>query len=240
MVSMSKQTVALVTGANKGLGLEIARQLGKQGITVVMGARSLEKAQNAAKELQAEGIDAHPVQLDVTRAEDIAALPKFFADKFGGLDILVNNAGVSFDFVGEKTGDMLRRTYETNVIGPFEITRALLPLLKASPAGRIVNQSSVLGSLTAISSGQGGAFAVPGYCSSKAALNMLTVIAALDLKDTKVKVNAAHPGWVQTDMGGKDATLHVTDGAKTAVALATLPEDGPTGGYFHLGKTLPW
>jgi len=237
---MSKQRVALVTGANKGLGLEIARQLGAQGITVVLGARSVEKAQGAAQQLQTEGIDAHALQLDVTSAKDISALPNYFAEKFGGLDILVNNAGVVLDFEGDKTGDVLRRTYETNVIGPYEITRVLLPLLKASPAGRIVNQSSILGSLAAISSGQGGSFAVPGYCSSKSALNMLTVIAALDLKGTNVKVNAAHPGWVKTDLGGKDALLDVKEGAKTAVTLATLPEDGPTGGYFHDGKTLPW
>jgi len=237
---MSKQKVALVTGANKGLGLEIARQLGAQGITVVLGARSVEKAQEAAQKLQTEGIDAHALQLDVTRAEDIAALPDYFTGKFGGLDILVNNAGVVLDFEGEKTGEVLRRTYETNVIGPFEITRVLLPLLKASPAGRVVNQSSILGSLAAVSKGQGGSFAVPGYCSSKSALNMLTVIAALDLKGTNVKVNAAHPGWVKTDLGGKDALLDVTEGAKTAVTLATLPDDGPTGGFFHDGKTLPW
>lgn len=237
---MSEERVALVTGANKGLGLEISRQLAAKGIIVVLGARSLEKATAAAKQLESEGLRAYPVQLDVKSEKDIVALPEFFKSRFGRLDILVNNAGVNHDFESEVTGETLRKTYEANVIGPYEITRALLPLLKQSPAGRIVNQSSILGSLTTISSGQGGSFATAAYCSSKAALNMLTVISAQQLADTKVKVNAAHPGWVKTDMGGKNAQLDVTEGAKTAVELATLPEDGPTGGYFHLGKTLPW
>lgn len=237
---MSEKKIALVTGANKGLGLEIARQLGQQGITVVVGARDLAKATAAARELTAQGVDAHALKIDVTSAADIAALPGYFQEKFGGIDILVNNAGVNLDFEGEVTADTLRRTYEANTIGPFEITRVLLPLLKASPAGRVVNQSSILGSLSSIAGGYGGAFATPSYCSSKSALNMLTVIHALQLKDTNVKVNAAHPGWVQTDMGGANAPMNVVDGAKTAVELATLPPDGPTGSYQHLGKTLPW
>jgi NAD(P)-dependent dehydrogenase (short-subunit alcohol dehydrogenase family) len=237
---MSKSKIALVTGANKGLGFEIARQLGQMGITVVVGARTLEKAREAAEILVTEGLNAHPVKLDVTNPKDIHALAGFFADAFGQLDILVNNAGVNYDFEGDVTGETLRRTYEANVIGPYEVTQALLPLLKASPAGRIVNQSSILGSLAQISGGQGGAWATAGYCSSKAALNMLTVVAAVQLKETHVKVNAAHPGWVKTDMGGKDAHLEVSEGAKTAVRLATLPDDGPTGGFFHMEKTLPW
>lgn len=240
LLGMSKSRIALVTGANKGLGLEIARQLGQLGITVVVGARSLEKARNATEILVSEGLNAHPVKIDVTDAKDIQALPGFFADTFGQLDILVNNAGVNYDFDGEVTGDTLRRTYEANVIGPYEITQALLPLLKSSTAGRVVNQSSILGSLTTIASGQGGSFATSAYCSSKAALNMLTVVAAAQLEETRVKVNAAHPGWVKTDMGGKDAQLEISDGAKTAVRLATLPDDGPSGGFFHMDKTLPW
>jgi NAD(P)-dependent dehydrogenase (short-subunit alcohol dehydrogenase family) len=237
---MATKKVALVTGANKGLGLEIARQLAQQGITVVTGARDEEKARTAADQLKGEGLDVYPVKLDVTNAEDIANLPKLFQEHFGQLDILVNNAGANYDFEGDVTADTLRRMYETNVIGPFAITKALLPLLKASPAGRIVNQSSMLGSLALMSKGQGGAFMTPGYTTSKAALNMLTVVTAQELKGTNVKVNAAHPGWVQTDMGGKNAPLSVEEGAKTAVALATLDENGPTGAFLHKGKPLPW
>jgi NAD(P)-dependent dehydrogenase (short-subunit alcohol dehydrogenase family) len=237
---VATKRVALVTGANKGLGFEIARQLAQKGVTVVLAARDENKAQAAVNKLKSDGLDVHPLKLDVTSAEDIAQLPSFFEKNFGQLDILVNNAGVSYDFEGDITADTLRRTYETNVIGPFAITKALLPLLKASPAGRIVNQSSILGSLALMSKGQGGEFAKPGYTTSKAALNMLTVIAAQDLKNTKVKVNAAHPGWVQTDLGGKNAPLSVEEGAKTAVDLALLDENGPTGIFVHKGKPLPW
>jgi NAD(P)-dependent dehydrogenase (short-subunit alcohol dehydrogenase family) len=152
----------------------------------------------------------------------------------------VNNAGIS-PAGRPETLELLREIYETNVFGQFAVTQALLPLLKASPAGRIVNQSSILGSIAFISSGQAGAtWTQPSYTSSKAALNMLTVVQALQLKDTNVKVNAAHPGWVKTDMGGSGAALEIPEGAKTAVALATLPPDGPTGTYTHLGETLPW
>ena len=241
-MSTHSSKVALITGANKGLGLEIARQLGQQGITVVLGARQ-GRADEAAAQLRAEGLDAHPVPLDVTSAADVAALPAFFAEKFGRLDILVNNAGVQHDFGqenGEVSVDSLRQTYEANVFGPFAITQALLPLLRAAPAGRIVNHSSILGSIATISQGGGGAWTTPGYTSSKAALNMLTVVAAQQLAGTNIKVNTAHPGWVATDLGGPDAPLSPAEGARTAVRLALLPADGPTGGYFHQEQTLPW
>lgn len=235
--------VALVTGANKGLGLEIARQLGKQGIRVVIGARDLAKGEAAAETLRAaEGIDARAVRLNVTNENDVAALPDYFKDNFGQLDILVNNAGVQHDFdAADVTVDTLRQTFEANVFAPYAITQALLPLLKNAPAGaRIVNHSSILGSLTVVGKGQGGEWTTAAYTSSKAALNMLTVVAAYQLKNTNVKVNAAHPGWVKTDLGGAAAPLDVSEGAKTAVRLATLPPDGPTGGFFHGDKSLPW
>ncbi len=235
---MSEKKVALVTGANKGLGFEIARQLGKQGITVVLGARG-DKAKKAAATLKAEGIDAHPLTLEVTNAADIAALPGYFEKTFGRLDILVNNAGVNLDPEGDSV-DVLRRTYEVNVFAPYAITKALLPLLEKSPSGRVVNQSSILGSLETVSSGGAGKWLVPAYSSSKAALNMLSVAMAQGLKDTKVKVNAAHPGWVKTDMGGQEAPLSVEEGAKTAVLLATLPPDGTRGTFTHAGKELAW
>jgi NAD(P)-dependent dehydrogenase (short-subunit alcohol dehydrogenase family) len=233
--------VALITGANKGLGLEIARQLGQQGVTVVIGARDEAKGKAAAEILRGEDIDAHAVKLEVTNADDVAALPAYFQQKFGRLDILVNNAGVMLDQSGT-TADNLRKTYEANVIAPYVVTEALLPLLKASPAGRIVNHSSILGSLTIIGTSDqiSDDFLAPAYLSSKTALNMLTVIAARQLKDTKIKINSAHPGWVKTDMGTDAAPMDVTDGAKTAVRLALLLEDGPTGGFFHLSDTLPW
>lgn len=238
---MHNKKVALITGANKGLGLEIARQLGQQNITVVLAARDEAKAQTAAASLAAEGLDAHAVKLDVTAAADIAALPEFFQAKFGRLDILINNAGIQLDS-GGITPENFRQTYETNVIAPYFITETLLPLLKAAPAGRIVHHSSIMGSMTVIGAPDQipADFLAPAYCSSKAALNMLTVITARLLEGTNVKINAAHPGWVKTDMGTDRAPLEVPAGAKTAVELALLPEDGPNGGFFHLGRPLPW
>ena len=231
--------VALITGANKGIGLEIARQLGKQGITVVLGARDAARGQQAADTLKAEGIDAHTVKLEVTGEADIAALPAYFEQNFGRLDILVNNAGVLPDLQGV-TAQGFRDGYESNVIAPYFITQALLPLLQASPAGRIVNHSSILGSITLNGSGDlPNDWLLPIYNSSKAALNLLTAQQAAKTKSTALKVNAAHPGSVKTDMNTQ-GELTVEEGAKTAVRLATLPEDGPTGGFFHFNDTLAW
>lgn len=236
----TQNKVALITGANRGIGLEIARQLGKLGITVVVSARGQTKASEAAAELCGEGIDAHAVKLDVTDSADVAALPAYFREKFGRLDILINNAGVALDSPGPATVDTLRATFETNTIAPYAIIRILLPLLRESPAGRIVNHSSILGSLATVSSGAAGDWATPGYTSSKAALNMLTVVMALELKGTNIKVNSAHPGWVQSGIGGENAPLSAAEGARTAVTLATLPDNGPSGGFFHLDEILPW
>ncbi len=234
--------VALITGAYKGLGLEIARQLGRENITVVIGARDASKGDAAVATLRSEGLDAHFVPLDVTSEAHIAALPAFFADNFGRLDILVNNAGVNNANVGggkETTAQILRDVLEANTVAPFAITQSLLPLLLASPAGRIVNHSSILGSITEVGN-MSPDWLGEAYTSSKAALNMLTAVQAKKLAGTKVKVNAAHPGWVKTDMGGDNAPLGVSEGAKTAVTLALLPDDGETGGFFHAGKRLPW
>ncbi len=246
---MSEQAkkVALISGANKGIGLETARQLGKLGITVLLGARDLERGEKAAAELAAEGIDARAVKLDVVNAADIAAVAAKIEKEFGVLDILVNNAGVMTEaMAGNKTSTTeettLRDTFESNFFAVVAVTQALLPLLKKSEAGRIVNVSSILGSLTL--------HATPGspisktksfaYNTSKTALNSFTIHLADELKRTKIKVNSAHPGWVKTDLGTDAAPMNVVDGAKTEVQLATLPESGPTGGYFHLGETLPW
>jgi NAD(P)-dependent dehydrogenase (short-subunit alcohol dehydrogenase family) len=237
---MTQKTVALITGANKGLGLEIARQLGKQGLIVVLGARDEAKGSAAAGDLRKQDLDAHAVKLDVTNKDDVAKLPGFFTEKFGRLDVLVNNAGIAEWQTNDV--DSFRRTFETNFFGVVAVTYALLPLLQASPAGRIVNQSSVLGSLTSLQKNPDmfGNFVNPSYTSSKAALNGFTVALAHKARGTALKVNSAHPGWVQTDLGGKEAPMQVVDGAKTAVTLATLPADGPSGAFFHLGDPLPW
>lgn len=239
--------VALITGANKGIGLETARQLGKQGITVLVGARDKAKSERAAEMLQHEGVDARPLKLDVTKPEDRRDAVEFIRKHFGRLDILVNNAGIAFDqWTGNTTSATspakLRDTFETNVFAPVALTQELLPLLRRSAAARIVNLSSIMGSLTLHSDASSPIYhSKPfAYDASKSALNAFTIHLAHELRNTGIKVNSAHPGWVKTDMGGDNAPMDVVDGAKTSVALATLPEDGPTGAYIHLGKTLPW
>lgn len=237
---MTTKTVALVTGGNRGLGLEIARQLGQQGMLVVIGARELPKGEAAAEALRAEGLDARAVKLDVASERDIAALPAFFRTTFGRLDVLVNNAGVAL-WEGDDL-ETFRRTFEANVFGVVAVTYALLPLLKEGPAGRIVNQSSILGSLTTLEQAPEmfSTFLQPAYTASKAALNGFTLALAQKLAGTPVKVNSAHPGWVRTELGGPKAPMTVEAGARTAVMLATLPAEGPTGQFFHQGERLPW
>lgn len=237
---MSK--IALVTGANKGIGLETAKQLLALGYAVLVGARDAEKGSQAATTL---GDGATFVHVDMTASDSFADLAKSIEANHGGLDVLVNNAGVGLDWgvpPSEVSQDLLRQTYETNVFGVIALTQALLPLLKKSEAGRIVNLTSNIGSLTNQSESRDlkGYNAAVAYCSSKAALNMFTVLLAKELRNTNVKVNSAHPGWVQTDMGGEQAPMKIPDGAKTSVWLATLPEDGPTGGFFHMQKPLGW
>ncbi len=239
--------VALITGANKGIGLETARQLGKLGITVILGSRHLAKGEAEAAKLRAEGIDARPLQLDVRNAADRDAAVKYFADNFGKLDILVNNAGIAMETWGvNRTSStpetVLQQTFETNLFAPVALTQALLPLLRKSPAGRIVNLSSILGSLTLHSDPASPIYSSKAfaYDASKSALNAFTIHLAQELRATPIKVNSAHPGWVKTDMGTDAAPMEIVDGAKTSVALATLPDDGPSGAFIHLGKPLPW
>ncbi len=238
------QQIALITGANKGIGKEIARQLGALGMTVLVGARDEGRGGEAATELKQQGLDAHAIQIDVTDAASIGEAAHRIEAEFGRLDILVNNAGITLD--GDSPAstldlDALRRTYETNVFGVFAVTQAMLPLLKKSEAGRIVNLSSGLGSLTQNSDPTWEFADVKplAYNSSKAALNMMTVIFAAELKDTPIKVNAACPGAVKTDMN-PNATRTVEQGAAVPVRLATLPADGPTGGYFNGAGTTAW
>jgi len=240
--------VALITGAYKGIGLETARQLGQQRITVVVTARDQSKADSAAEKLKAENIDAYGVALDVSDSSHYSGVIEFLDKQFGKLDILVNNAGVSFakELGGNDTsktpeGD-LRKTFDTNFFGVVALTTALLPLIRKSEAGRIVNVSSILGSLTLHSDPSSPIYATKyfAYDASKTALNAYTVHLAQELKDTKIKVNSAHPGWVKTDMGTSAAPMEIPEGAKTEVDLATLPADGPNGSYIHLGESLPW
>ena len=236
--------IALITGANKGIGLEIARQLGTQGITVLIGARDEKRGSVAAEKLQAENIDAHAVQLDVTNQQSIDAAAKYIESKFGKLDILVNNAGIAIDNAPPSQLDMeiLRRTYETNFFGVFAVTKAMLPLLHKSQAGRIVNISSGLGSLTQNSdpSYEYAQIKYLAYNSSKTALNAMTVQFAHELKDTPIKVNSADPGYVATDINNNNGTRTVQQGASTPVRLATLPADGPTGSFFDDNGVVPW
>ena len=244
--------VALVTGANRGLGLETSRQLAARGVTVIMGGRNASAIEAAAATLRAEGLKALPVVLDVVDPEHHRAVAAKIEADFGRLDILVNNAGI---ITGETFGEnsaktistaALRQTFEVNLFAPIALTQALLPLIEKAPAGRIVNLSSILGSL-AVNRGwddpESAAFAdfkPTAYDTSKAALNMFTVHLAAALRHTPIKVNSAHPGWVKTDMGSEAAPMEIVDGAKTSVALALLDADGPTGAFVHLGQELPW
>jgi NAD(P)-dependent dehydrogenase (short-subunit alcohol dehydrogenase family) len=245
---MADKKVALITGANRGIGLETARQLGKKGITIVVGARSLAAAQETAATLQGEGIEAFPVKLDVTNSADRQATARTIADKFGKLDILINNAGVGPEEgilrpkTIETTEEELQKIFGTNVFAVVALTRELLPLLKKSPAGRIVNLSSILGSLTLHADPKGpfSGSKLFAYDASKSALNAFTIHLAAELKDTKIKVNSAHPGWVKTEMGTEHANMEIEDGAKTSVDLALLGADGPNGRFIHMGEELPW
>jgi NAD(P)-dependent dehydrogenase (short-subunit alcohol dehydrogenase family) len=250
----TQEKVAFITGANKGLGFETARGLGELGIAVVLGSRDAAKGRAAVETLRADGIgNVESVTFDVTRPADHHDIAQYLGKRYGKLDILVNNAGVMLDQgdFGAPDGfnttstvamEILRSTFETNFFAVVALTRALLPLIRKAPAGRIVNLSSILGSLTIHSDPASPiydkkAFA---YDASKTALNAFTVHLAQELSGTAIKVNSAHPGWVQTDMGGPVAPMKLSEGGKTSVMLATLPDDGPTGGYFHLGKPLPW
>jgi NAD(P)-dependent dehydrogenase (short-subunit alcohol dehydrogenase family) len=242
-----QKKIALVTGANRGIGFETAKQLGETGVTIVAGARSAQAAEETAAKLKAQGIDAYGIQLDTTSAADRAAAAKYLEEKFGKLDILINNAGVGaatgFTNVTSQVEDEeIRRIYETNFFAVISLTRELLPLLKKSDAARIVNLSSILGSLTlhADPTSPIASFKSVAYDSSKSALNAYTIHLAHELKDTPIKVNSAHPGWVKTEMGTDAAPMEIPDGAKTSVALALLGSDGPSGRFIHMGQELPW
>lgn len=235
--------IALITGANRGLGLETARQLARDhACTVYLGCRDAARGHEAQTQLQSEGLDARFVLLDVTDAEQIEAAARRIAGE-GGLDVLVNNAAVmlehSFQVGGVPSRDW-KRTFDVNFFGAVDVTNAMLPLLEKSEAPRIVNVSAILGSLTEISKPQMKTWIRASYSASKAALNAYTVALAQEHADSGWKINAAHPGWAKTDLGGPQAPMTPAQGVKTIVQLATLPADGPSGGFFHAGKTMNW
>ncbi len=232
-------TVALVTGANKGIGKAIARGLARQGITVLLGARNAERGMQAAADLSSDGT-VHFLVLDVTDEGSIHAAVQEIAERYGKLDILINNAGIALGVTSpsEETVQNIRAVYETNVFAVVAVTNACLPLLRLSRAGRIVNVTSLRGSL-----GDEGAYVgrpVMAYSSSKTALNALTVHYARELATTPIKVNGAAPGHVATDFNGFRGTRTPDQGAAIVIKLATLDEDGPTGGVFDDNKQLAW
>lgn len=233
---MHEKQIALVTGGNRGIGLEICRQLAQQGITVLLTARSAEKAEAAADTLRHDGADVRARVLDVTNADSIEALVSGAVAEFGRIDILVNNAGIFIDrgAVLSTTADQLRQTYETNIIGPVLLMQAVIPVMQQQRRGRIVNVSSRMGSLTHMGGGS------LGYRTSKAALNAATRAFSAEFGGDGILINTCHPGWVQTDMGGPNASWTVEQGADTPVWLATLPDDGPTGGFFFDRQPLEW
>lgn len=238
---MAETRVALVTGSNRGIGLEIVRQLGRLGVMPIIASRELDKGKRAAEQLASEGLEPAVVQLDVDDPQSVATGVANAKDLFGRIDILVNNAGILID--GPSSGaptveniplSIVQETFITNIFGPLLMIQAVLPTMKEIEYGRIVNLSSGLGQLSEM----GGGY--PAYRMSKAALNALTRTLASDLGPGDIKVNAMCPGWVKTDMGGPEATRSPEEGAETAVWLATLDESGPTGGFFRDKKQIAW
>jgi NAD(P)-dependent dehydrogenase (short-subunit alcohol dehydrogenase family) len=245
------EKIAFITGGNRGLGFQTALLLKDSGTKVAVGSRDLAQGEEAVAKLREAGVDADLLQFDITKSGDAHAAYDYFNSKYGKLDILVNNAGIAAGtFPGkgpehdatEAPSDLLHKVFETNFFKQVELTNTLLPLIRKSPAGRIVNLSSILGSVTLHADPKSPIYHAKSfiYDASKTALNAYTVHLAYELRDTPIKVNSAHPGWVKTDMGGPQATMELSEGGKTSAALATLPADGPSGGFFHLGQPLPW
>lgn len=228
--------VALVTGANRGIGLEVARQLARRGMMVILGARDPEKGEAAAKGLAAEGLSVLPKQLDVADHLSVDKLAAQVEEDPGRLDVLINNAGIHYDTWQRTLSadlEVVREALETNLLGAWRVCEALVPLMRRDGGGRIVNVSSGAGSLSEMGAG------TPAYGVSKAALNALTVKLAAELRSTGILVNSVCPGWVATDMGGSGGRP-VEDGAAGVVWAATLEEDGPSGGFFRDGRPIEW
>ncbi|MFE9627180.1 SDR family oxidoreductase [Streptomyces sp. NPDC006527] len=239
------ERIALVTGANKGIGFAVARQLGERGIVVLVGARDEVLGKQAADALAADGVTALPLRLDVTDPDCVAEAAREIERRYGRLDILVNNAGIAGRFTGapgEATAADLREVYEINVFGVVTVTHAMLPLLRRSPAGRVVNLSSHVGSLT-LNSDPGSPLAgvnMIAYQSSKTALNAVTVAYAKELRGTPIKVNAALPGVVATDINHHRGHRTPAEGAVIVVRLALLDEAGPSGACLADDGPVPW
>lgn len=229
--------IALVTGANRGIGFEVCRQLARRGFVVLLTARDDGKARTAAGRLAKAG-KVEPLLLDVANPQSIQLAAAEVKKRYGYLNVLINNAGINYDtWETVENADIdgtVRETITTNLLGPWRMCQAFLPLLRESGAGRIVNVSSESGSLANMGAGP------PAYQVTKAGLNALTRTLAGELHGSRILVNAVCPGWVATDMGGAGAPRSVSDGAEGIVWAATLPDNGPTGGFFRDGKPLPW
>ncbi|WP_058836152.1 SDR family oxidoreductase [Luteimonas abyssi] len=238
--------IALVTGATRGIGLHTVRQLAEAGVHTLLAGRDQGRAVEAALALQADGLPVESIALDVTDADTIAAAVAQVEARHGRLDILVNNAGIGLDdrslSPSQQTLDTWRKTFETNVFGLVAVTQAFLPLLRKSAAGRIVNVSSLLGSV-ALHTQPGSPIydiKLPAYDVSKSAVNAWTVHLAYELRDTAIRVNTIHPGYVKTDMNAGEGELEIADGAKTSVALALAGDDAPNGSFRYFDEVLPW
>ena len=245
MAQEQKGKTALITGANKGIGFEVARELGSQGVTVLLGARNAELGKAAEAKLKADGIDAQFVELDVTKPETIKAAVDAIASKYGKLDILINNAGVVAKGDGPPSvadPEAVRQVLDVNFFGVLAVTQAMLPLVRKAKSGRIVMVSSGLGSLTWNADPQWAFAAVKplGYNGSKAILNMLTVQLAWELRDTPIKVNTVNPGYTATDLNGNSGHQSLQEGAAETVRQALVPDDAPTGSFFETGGVVPW
>ncbi|NNF59239.1 MAG: SDR family NAD(P)-dependent oxidoreductase [Rhodothermaceae bacterium] len=231
---MAEASLALVTGGNRGIGLGVCRQLAGRGYAVLLTGRDLGAARAAADRIEGA---VTPLQLDVTDAGSVEAARAEVEERFGRLDVLVNNAAADYDTDQDVLSadlDRVRRALETNTLGPWRVAQAFVPLLRANGCGRLVNVSSGYGALSGVATGP------PGYSLSKAALNALAIMLAAALADDGVLVNAVGPGWVRTDMGGAAAPRSVEEGAASVVWAATLPDNGPTGGFFRDGRRIAW
>jgi NAD(P)-dependent dehydrogenase (short-subunit alcohol dehydrogenase family) len=252
---MQDKPVALVTGANQGIGLQIAKDLVAHGFTMLVGSRNFERGQAAAREV---GPDAHALQLDVTDQVSITAAAERICKEFGRLDVLVNNAAISntsklpgqsvedysrLNRASTVSLDEVRRIWETNVFGPLAVYQAMLPLLRGAPAARIVNVSSGAGSLARVADPAFPSRHIfgPGYSASKTAMNAMTLSMAIELESTNIKVNACSPGFIKTNLNAYEGTGTVEEGAGEPVRLALLGPDGPTGTFTRWeGETIPW